>query len=82
MVCHGHAAHQGLNGQNISRRQELLNGGGDAARRAVENGGERFGRRQGHVELEQKAVDLGFGQNVGAVHFERVLRGQDEEGLW
>ena len=38
-----------------------------------------LGRRELHQQLEEEAVELGFGQRVGAFHFERVLRGQHEE---
>ena len=36
-------------------------------------------RRQRHVQLEQKAVQLRFGQLVGALVFDRVLGGGDDE---
>ena len=36
-------------------------------------------RGSGTLQLEQEAVELGFGQRVGAFHLERVLRRQHEE---
>ena len=39
----------------------------------------RFGKR--HVELEEEAIELRFGQRVGALHLERVLRREHEERL-
>ncbi len=32
-------------------------------------------------ELEEKAIELGFGKGIGAVLFNGVLRGQDDEGI-
>ena len=37
-------------------------------------------RRVADVELQHEAVDLGFGQRVGALLVDRVLRREDEEG--
>jgi hypothetical protein len=31
--------------------------------------------------LEHEAIELGFGQRVGALQLDRVLGGEDEEGL-
>ena len=36
-------------------------------------------RREADVQLEEEAVELRLGQRVGALHLDRVLRGQDEE---
>ena len=33
-------------------------------------------------DVEHEAVELGFGQRVGALHLDRVLGGEDEEGLF
>ena len=33
-----------------------------------------------HIDLEEEAVQLGFGQSVGALVLDRVLRGHDHEG--
>ena len=33
----------------------------------------------GDLELEEEAVELGLGQRVGALEFDRVLGGEDEE---
>ena len=38
-------------------------------------------RRVADADLEHEAVELGFGQRIGAFLLDRVLRGQDEEGL-
>ena len=38
--------------------------------------------RERHLDLEHEAVELGFGQRVGAFHFHGVLRGQHEKGFW
>ena len=35
----------------------------------------------GDFEFEQEAVELGFGQRVGAFEFDRVLGGEHEERL-
>ena len=39
------------------------------------------GARVAHVQLEQEAIELRLGQRVGALRFDRVLRGDDEERL-
>ena len=31
------------------------------------------------IDLEEKAIELRFGQRVGALHLDRIQRGQDEE---
>ena len=38
--------------------------------------------RKRDVELEEEAVELRFGQRIGALHLERVLRGEHEERLF
>ena len=38
--------------------------------------------REGHVHLEEEAIQLRLGQWVGALHLERVLGGQDKERSW
>ena len=38
-------------------------------------------RRQRQGELEQEAVELGLGQRIGAFLLDRVLGGEDEEGV-
>src|SRR5947209_12659344 len=35
-----------------------------------------------HGQLEQESIELGFGQWIGAFHFDRVLRRQYEKRLW
>ena len=37
--------------------------------------------REVDVQLEQEAIELRLGQRIGALHLERVLRGQHEERL-
>ena len=37
--------------------------------------------RERHVELEEEPVELRLGQRIGALHLDRVLRGQHEERL-
>ena len=37
--------------------------------------------REGDVQLEEEAVELRLGQRVGALHLDRVLRGEHEERL-
>ncbi len=39
------------------------------------------GRGVAHLDLEQEAVELGFGQGVGALLLDRVLSGEDSEVL-
>src|SRR5262245_23572499 len=36
--------------------------------------------REAYVELEEKPVELRLGQGIGALHLERVLRRENEEG--
>ena len=50
-------------------------------RGAIEDGVELFAVRERHVQLEEEAIELRFGQRIGALHLERVLRGQHEERL-
>ena len=38
-----------------------------------------LGARVAHLELEEEAVELRFGQRIGAFHFDRILRGEHEE---
>ena len=40
-----------------------------------------FGRIR-HLELEEEAIELRFGQRIGAFHLERVLRREHEERLF
>jgi hypothetical protein len=61
------------------RRPPCVRRGRLGAGRALHDRDEVLLRREGHPQLEQEAVELGLGQRVGALHLERVLRGQHEE---
>src|SRR5947209_24421 len=41
-----------------------------------------FGIREAHQNFQQKAIKLSLWQWVGALHFQRILGSQHEEGLW
>ena len=46
---------------------------------AFDDAGEIGARGVGDQDLHQEAIELGFGQRVGAFHFDGVLGGHDEE---
>ena len=64
---------------HLLRRPQRRGFGGVARGRAVEDRVQVFGRRIGHSQLEQEAVELRFRQGVGALHLQRVLGGEHEE---
>jgi hypothetical protein len=48
---------------------------------ALEDGVQLFAAGERNVQLEEEAVELRLGQRIGALHLERVLGGEHEEGL-
>ena len=53
----------------------------DAARGAVEDRRQFLAAGIADDQLEEEAVELGFGQRIGAFLLDRVLRGHHEERL-
>ena len=77
----GHAARQGLHRQHGVAVGDGIDGGLRRAGGARHNVHQFFCRGIADVDLEEEAVELGFGQRVGAFQFDGVLRRQHEEGL-
>ena len=71
-------ARESLHLDDLGRRADL---GGDflGAGRAVHDHHEVLLDREGDHDLEQELVELRFGQGIGALHLEGVLRREDEE---
>ena len=79
-VADGHAAHQSLRLGQFGRRQH---GGGfcrSGAGRRQQHGALIVPVRIGEVDLQQEAVELGFGQRIGAFLLDRILRREHMEG--
>ena len=53
----------------------------DRLRRPINDLVHRLFGRVHHLQLEEEAVELGFGQRIRALHLERVLRREHEEWL-
>ena len=70
---------EALHLDDLGRRADLAGGHGLGAGRPVHDRDEVLLGREGDHDLEQEPVELGLGQRVGALHLERVLRGEHEE---
>ena len=74
-------AHRHLQGQVVHLQEGLAAGyhvGGRLHGRhgLAHDGGQLAAHRVGDEQLVKEAVELGLGQRVGALHLDRVLRGQ------
>ena len=73
----GEAAHR-QERRPVAHRADL---GLQVRGRAQEDRAQFVERREGHVDLEEETVELRFGERVGPVHLQGVLRRDYEEGL-
>ena len=65
--------------QNRFAVHHLFERGLVAMNGALDDAVQILARRIGHQDLHQEAVELGFGQRIGAFHLDGILRGHHEE---
>ena len=74
-----HAADELLQPQHFVRSEHAVGLGGELAGRPLDDLHLFIDRRVLHLQVEHEPVELGLRQRIGPFHFDRVLRGDDEE---
>ncbi len=81
MIGHRHLAHDLLEQNDFVTGENVLQVGISAGGGQADNLKFLFLAGVADVDVEHEAVELGFGQRIGAFLFDGILRGQDEKRL-